>query len=90
LSLLLDTLDPDRAEAGVFIANVCLKLLLFDIECPERVHVGKLQEHHAIWWGRSTQAGRFVRTAGEVFAAVFFDVGLRLGQKVLGVTILIS
>ena len=42
LSLLLDVLDPDHAEAGVFVANVCLKLLLFDIECLDRVHIGKL------------------------------------------------
>jgi hypothetical protein len=42
LSLLLDALDPDRAEAGVFVTNVCLKLLLFVFECLDRVHIRKL------------------------------------------------
>ena len=42
LSLLLDAFDPDCAEASVFVANVCLKLLLFDSECFEGVHIGKL------------------------------------------------
>ena len=41
-SLLLDALDTYGAEAGVFLANLCLKLRLFDIECLERVYVGKL------------------------------------------------
>jgi hypothetical protein len=58
-SLLLDALDTYGAEAG---ANVCLKLRLFDIECLERVYIGKLQEHHAIWWRRSAQADRFVQS----------------------------
>jgi hypothetical protein len=41
-SLRLDALDPDPAEAGVFAANICLQLLLFDIERLERVYVRKL------------------------------------------------
>ena len=89
LSLLLDTLDRDPAEAGVFVAKLCLKLPLFDIECLQRVHIGELQKHHASWWRRSTHADRFVKAAGDVFTAAFFDVGLRLGQKILGVAVLI-
>lgn len=42
LSLLLDALDSYGAEAGVFIANVCLKLLLFGIERLERVDIREL------------------------------------------------
>jgi hypothetical protein len=41
-SLLLDALDPDRTEAGVFAADVCFKLLLFVFECLDRVDIGKL------------------------------------------------
>src|ERR1700727_3983816 len=89
LSLLLDALDCDPTEAGVFVAKLCLKLPLFDIERLQRVHIGKLQEHDASRWRRSTHADCLVKAAGDVFTAAFLDVGLRLGQKVLGVTILV-
>ncbi len=42
LLLLLDALDRDDAEAGVFAANVRLKRLLFVIERLERVHIREL------------------------------------------------
>jgi hypothetical protein len=42
LLLLLGALDPHRAEAGVFVTNVCLKLLLFVFERLDCIHIGKL------------------------------------------------
>src|SRR5271170_597506 len=88
-SLLLDALDPDDTEAGVFTANVSLELVLFGVECLDRVHIGELYENHAIGRRGTAQADRFVKAAGEVLAAGFFDVGLRLGQKILSVAVLI-
>jgi hypothetical protein len=51
--LLLDTLDPDGQEAGVFIANVSLKPLLFGVECLDRAQsraekgpAGERRAHH--------------------------------------------
>ena len=41
-SLLLDALDPDDAEAGVFIADVRLKCVLFGVECLDRFHISEL------------------------------------------------
>src|SRR5271170_5892397 len=79
-SLLLDALDPDDTEAGVFTANVRLELVLFGVECLDRVHIGELYENHAIGRRGTAQADRFVKAAGEVLAVGFFDVGLRLGQ----------
>jgi hypothetical protein len=81
--LLLDTLDPDGAEAGVFMANVRLKLPLFDVECLDRVHVRELQENHAIGRRGASQRDRFVKAAAEVLAAGFFDVGFAFGRKSL-------
>jgi hypothetical protein len=43
LSLLLGAFDPERAEAGVFIADVGLKSSLFFVEDLDRVHIGELQ-----------------------------------------------
>jgi len=40
--LLLGALDPHRAEAGVFVTNVRLKLLLFVFERLDCIHIGKL------------------------------------------------
>jgi hypothetical protein len=37
----------------------------------------------------SAQAGRFVIAASKILAAELFDVGLRLGQKVLAEAVLI-
>jgi hypothetical protein len=37
----------------------------------------------------TAQADGLVKAAGEVFATAFFDVGLGLGQKILGVAVLI-
>jgi hypothetical protein len=79
LSLLLDALDPDRAEAGVFIANVGLKPPLFVIEGLDRVHIGELQEQHAIGRLGPGLGDRTIKAAAEVLAAHFFDEGLRLG-----------
>lgn len=42
LSLLLDALDSDGAEAGVFCANVRIKLLAFIGPCLDRVHIREL------------------------------------------------
>ena len=42
LLLRLYALDADGAEAGVFIAKVRLKLLLFGVERLDRVHVREL------------------------------------------------
>ena len=42
LLLLLDALDRDDAEAGVFAADVRLKRLLFVIERLDRVHIREL------------------------------------------------
>jgi hypothetical protein len=39
-----------------------------------------LYEHHAIWWGRSTQADGFVKAAGDVFAATFTSKGDELAS----------
>jgi hypothetical protein len=41
-SLLLDALDADGSEAGVFAADIGLKLLLFFFECLDGVDIGKL------------------------------------------------
>ena len=41
-SLLLDALDPDDAEAGVFAADVRYIMLLFFFERLERVHISEL------------------------------------------------
>src|SRR6202020_2604101 len=68
-SLLLDALDPDDAEAGVFIAKVRLKYVLFGVECLDRVHISELYENHAVGRRGTAQADRFVRAAGDVLAA---------------------
>ena len=41
---LLDAIDLDGAEAGVFAANICLWLSLFDVECLGGVHIEKLEQ----------------------------------------------
>ena len=41
-SLLLDALNRDLAEAGVFTANVRLKRVQFGVECLDRVHISEL------------------------------------------------
>ena len=89
LLLLLDAFDSDSAEVGVFITNVRLELPLFDVERLDRVHVRELYEHHAIGRRGSGQADCFVKASGEVLAAGFFNAGLRLGQKILGIAVLI-
>jgi hypothetical protein len=42
VSLRLDAIDPDHAEAGVFTANLSYILLLFVFECLGRVHIAEL------------------------------------------------
>jgi hypothetical protein len=42
VSLRLDALDPDDAEAGVFTANLSHIAPLFVLECLDRVHVREL------------------------------------------------